>query len=83
MLTGNETKIILENSGKVWSVPIHKYNKDGTTKYKSRFFTLQEENDITCTKEKKHVESSARGALTYLGTQKKIKNKNPNINKYN
>ena len=50
-------KIILENSGKVWSVPMHKYNKDGTIKYKSRFFILQEETDITCTKEKKHLET--------------------------
>ena len=47
-------KIIIEKSGKSWSVPIHLYHKDGSIKYTSRFF-IENKND-TCEETTKPLE---------------------------
>ena len=47
-------KIILSNSGKTWSVPFKILHKDGSLKYKPRFFIVKEEE--TCSEEKKELD---------------------------
>jgi len=45
--------IVLKNNFKTWSVPINKYNPDGSIHYKTRFYNKNEEDN--CEKEKKEL----------------------------
>lgn len=46
--------VVLKNNFKTWSVPIHKYNPDGSINYTTRFYNKKEE-DKECEKEKKEL----------------------------
>ena len=48
--------ILLENGGKQWSVPLKIVDNNGDTLYKSRFFIVNDTDNISCQKDKQELE---------------------------